>query len=289
MQKQKVSIMQRKNISFYGGILFIFVFFSCIGIQYLTNLGHLQSINTNVLESQLFRSTPLSDDMIEFLQGKEVPGLYVGTYWIMTNFEQEPLHEKLSEELFQNKIEQYSFVDGWDSYIEICRSIWNDVKYFPIPKASNQTDASISYVNSWMYERNYGKKRGHEGTALMAEKQERGYYPIVSMTDGVVRHKGWLEQGGWRIGIAAPNGAYFYYAHLDSYANLEEGDIVKAGDLLGYMGDTGYSKIEGTTGNFPIHLHLGIYLNEGENEISINPYPILKAVEHSKIKCEYSQ
>lgn len=87
----------------------------------------------------------------------------------------------------------------------------------------------------------------------MAEKNTPGYYPVVSMTDGVVTEKGWLEKGGWRIGITAPTGAYFYYAHLDSYAELEKGDPVKAGDLLGYMGDSGYGE-EGTTGEFPVHL-----------------------------------
>ena len=86
------------------------------------------------------------------------------------------------------------------------------------------------------------------------------------MTDGVVTEKGWLEKGGWRIGITAPTGAYFYYAHLDSYAELEKGDPVKAGDLLGYMGDSGYGE-EGTTG-VSVHLHLGIYLKEGTEEIS---------------------
>ena len=44
----------------------------------------------------------------------------------------------------------------------------------------------------------------------MAEKNTPGYYPVVSMTDGVVTEKGWLEKGGWRIGITAPTGAYFY-------------------------------------------------------------------------------
>ena len=78
----------------------------------------------------------------------------------------------------------------------------------------------------------------------MASVNERGLYPVVSMTDGTVRSKGWLELGGWRLGIETEQGAYFYYAHLDSYAQIEEGDAVKAGDLLGYMGDTGYSTVE---------------------------------------------
>ena len=88
----------------------------------------------------------------------------------------------------------------------------------------------------------------------MASKNVAGIYPIVSMTDGIVRSKGWLEKGGYRIGIEAPSGAYFYYAHLHSYASLEIGDEVQAGELLGFMGDSGYG-VEGTTGKFPVHLH----------------------------------
>ena len=50
------------------------------------------------------------------------------------------------------------------------------------------------------------------------------------------------------------------------------------------MGDTGYSKREGTTGKFPVHLHLGIYIYKDGKEISVNPYAALKYVENRKIK-----
>ena len=63
----------------------------------------------------------------------------------------------------------------------------------------------------------------HEGIDIMASVNQRGIYPIVSMTDGTIQNLGWLELGGYRIGILAPGGAYFYYAHLDSYAPLTEG------------------------------------------------------------------
>ena len=91
-------------------------------------------------------------------------------------------------------------------------------------------------------------------------------------------------KGGWRIGITAPHGGYFYYAHLDSYADVEIGDEVAAGEILGYMGDSGYGE-EGTVGNFPVHLHLGVYLEEPK-EISINPYWILRYAEDSKLSVE---
>jgi len=52
------------------------------------------------------------------------------------------------------------------------------------------------------------------------------------------------------------------------------------------MGDTGYGE-EGTKGMFDVHLHLGIYVNSGDQEISVNPYWILKMLEYSRIKLIY--
>ena len=58
-----------------------------------------------------------------------------------------------------------------------------------------------------MGERTYGGKRGHEGCDLMASKDIPGLYPVVSMTHGVVSARGWLDKGGYSIGITAPSGA----------------------------------------------------------------------------------
>ena len=103
------------------------------------------------------------------------------------------------------------------------------------------------------------------------------------MTDGVVTNLGWLEKGGYRVGITSDCGTYYYYAHLESYSNIKEGDRVKAGELLGFMGDSGYGP-EGTTGNFAVHLHVGIYFYESGNEVSVNPYYVLKYLESRKVK-----
>ena len=62
---------------------------------------------------------------------------------------------------------------------------------------------------------------------------------------------------------------------------------MKAGQLLGFMGDTGYGTEEGTKGKFPVHLHMGIYLYENGEEISINPYPALRYVEEQKIRGDF--
>ena len=279
--------MRHRYISYFAGI-FLLAFFAVLNTGVLISVSGFQRLQKPVVSQPDFRRQPVSETMQVYLKQATDPGRDVGLYWMATDFENRRFPGKVSPSGFQKLYRQWRTQTGWDAYVQSCRAIWNDVKYFPIPQSLDDTEDKISYVDSWMFERNYGGKRGHEGTDIMAEKNTPGYYPVVSMTDGVVTEKGWLEKGGWRIGITAPTGAYFYYAHLDSYAELEKGDPVKAGDLLGYMGDSGYGE-EGTTGEFPVHLHLGIYLKEGTEEISVNPYPVLRYAENARIKCVYSR
>lgn len=132
-----------------------------------------------------------------------------------------------------------------------------DSVYFPIPESVADQTLTVSYVDSWMANREYKGKSRHEGTDIMADKNERGLYPVISISDGMITNLGWLEKGGYRIGITSPSGVYYYYAHLESYAEIKEGDQVQAGEMLGFRGDSGYGE-EGTTGQFPVHLLLGL-------------------------------
>ena len=155
---------------------------------------------------------------------------------------------------------------------------WNDLEQFPVGKIASLPDADVSFADSWMQSRTFGGDRGHEGCDIMASVNERGIYPIYSMTGGTIENIGWLRLGGYRIGVRSDSGAYFYYAHLAEYAReFELGERVEAGTFLGFMGDTGYSDTPETTGMFDVHLHLGIYLNdENGTEFSINSYPMVQ-------------
>lgn len=270
-------------------VIFLFAVFLSVGIHEVEEESQLARLSESTVESALFRRQPVPEKMRFFLEGQKDPGGVLAVYWLETNFSQEDWKKWDTKETLLSCGERWAENEEWGSFLSCCRAVWNDLKYFPVPEASGNVKAGVSFVDSWMSERNYGGKRGHEGTDIMALKNVRGFYPVVSMTDGVVQQKGWLEQGGYRIGITAPGGAYFYYAHLDSYAKAEVGDKVKAGDLLGFMGDTGYSRKEGTTGNFPVHLHVGIYLTKNGKEISVNPYPALRYLETRKLKCAYER
>jgi murein DD-endopeptidase MepM/ murein hydrolase activator NlpD len=171
---------------------------------------------------------------------------------------------------------------------EVPEEVWQDVCYFPIPDSSKTEEDTCSYEDSWQSERTYGGIRGHEGCDIMMANNVRGWYPVVSVSDGVVEKMGWLPQGGYRIGIRSEHDVYFYYAHLESYAaGITIGTQISAGQLLGFAGDSGYGE-EGTVGMFPVHLHFGIYLNdENGEEYSINSYPVLLYLNDKRLTFSY--
>lgn len=155
----------------------------------------------------------------------------------------------------------------------VYRALKTELRCFPV----SQTE-EIWFTDSWMAVRTYGGERRHEGCDIFDVTGEEGRLTVCSVSDGTVEKLGWLELGGYRVGIRTETGLYFYYAHLAEYApGLFIGQKIRAGEPIGTMGSTGYGK-EGTSGSFAVHLHFGIYVGDGEREVSINPYPFLKKV-----------
>lgn len=152
-------------------------------------------------------------------------------------------------------------------------TIISDLHTFPIPMAFR---SEITYEDSYGAGRIQGN---HEGCDLLDMQNTEGRIPVVSATDGEVTNIGWLYLGGYRIGITAPSGIYYYYAHLSSYAGgMEVGKKIQAGEWIGFMGSTGEGE-EGTKGKFPVHLHFGIYYQDGTDEKTVDPYPYLLKIE----------
>ena len=266
---------------FYGLLLFFLIMFPALWIPRLRYISETERLDAGTVSSPGFRSQPLDDSQICEIKEMNEPGELLGIYWLETDFGQENEGSSIAD--MAERRERWELRPGWSTYLAACSAVWDDLRCFPVAEKTDGSGPTVSFEDSWLYGRSYGGERGHEGADIIPSLNERGVLPVVSMTDGVVESKGWLELGGYRLGIRAPHGGYFYYAHLDSYADLEEGDTVQAGELLGYMGDTGYSKIEGTTGNFPVHLHMGIYVDAGNEEVSVNPYPALRYVEDERI------
>jgi len=137
--------------------------------------------------------------------------------------------------------------------------------------------------------RSYGFNRRHLGHDFIAATGT----PVIAIETGIVETVGWNQYGGWRIGIRSlDKKRYYYYAHLRQnrpyHCDLNEGQQVIAGDVIGYVGRTGYSTVENTNNIEQSHLHLGLQLifdesqKECDNEIWIDLYGISQLLSSHK-------
>ena len=140
-----------------------------------------------------------------------------------------------------------------------------------------------SHCDDFGASRSFGFKRKHLGHDMMGGLGT----PVVAVEGGRVEAMGWNRYGGWRIGIRSfDNKRYYYYAHLQKDCpfapGLSEGDLVQAGDLIGFMGRTGYSDKENVNNIETVHLHFGMQLifdesqKECNSEIWIDVYDIVR-------------
>ena len=150
--------------------------------------------------------------------------------------------------------------------------------YSPIAKGFPYTD-----YDDFGSSRSYGYKRPHLGHDMMGQIGT----PVVAVESGYVEVLGWNQYGGWRIGIRSDDRKrYYYYAHLRKDAPYAEGlavgQRVQAGDVIGFMGRTGYSTQENVNNIETVHLHFGLQLifdesqKECDSEIWIDVYPIIE-------------
>jgi murein DD-endopeptidase MepM/ murein hydrolase activator NlpD len=124
--------------------------------------------------------------------------------------------------------------------------------------------------DSWGEARD-GGARGHHGTDIMA----RAGTPVIAAADGWVEKLFESGRGGTTLYQRSADRRWtYYYAHLAGYApGVREGMRVRAGQVLGYVGDTG----DAGAGNY--HLHFGLTRMHGGERWwqgdNVNPYPLL--------------
>jgi murein DD-endopeptidase MepM/ murein hydrolase activator NlpD len=144
--------------------------------------------------------------------------------------------------------------------------------YVRFPQLDEQTD----FVDSWGQARS--EERSHQGTDLMGTKMA----PVVAVFDGVVEIMGHGDRSGYHIKIDHGDGTSSWYMHLNndtpgtddgnggpenSFAEgLEVGDTVEAGQVIGYVGDSGNAEWSGAHTHFELHIR-------GH---PVNPYPYLQ-------------
>ncbi len=158
------------------------------------------------------------------------------------------------------------------------------VGFSPIAKTFPYSDS-----DDFGAKRTYGYARPHLGHDMMAATGT----PVIAVESGVVEALGWNQYGGWRIGIRSfDTKRYYYYAHLRQNrpyaAGLAVGKTVKGGDVVGYVGRTGYSAKENVNNIKVSHLHFGLQLifdesqKESVNEIWVDTYQLTKLLRQNQ-------
>jgi murein DD-endopeptidase MepM/ murein hydrolase activator NlpD len=130
---------------------------------------------------------------------------------------------------------------------------------FPVSGGNNKNIQSF-----WADPRDTGS-RSHEGVDIFADRGTS----VIAISDGIIDSAGERGLGGKQVWLRdGLFGKRIYYAHLDKIA-VSEGEKVKIGDTLGFVGNTGNAK------DLPPHLHFGIYKAKG----AVNPLPFIKKTE----------
>lgn len=154
----------------------------------------------------------------------------------------------------------------------------------------------FSHYEDFGAARSYGYKRPHLGNDILGAIGT----PIIAVEGGVVEALGWNMYGGWRIGIRSFDGQrYYYYAHLRSKHpynyGIDIGSIVSAGDVIGYLGMTGYSTKEGASNIEIPHLHFGLQLifdesqKDGINQIWIDVFALTELLRKNQSYVERNE
>ena len=110
--------------------------------------------------------------------------------------------------------------------------------------------------------------RRHEGIDLLATQGQ----PVYAVTDGVLTEQTDVSSplAGNSWGLTAVGGAYYFYAHLSSFApGLTKGSSVARGEVIGFVGDTGNPG----PGNY--HLHFEVHPG-GPRSPAVDPLPLLQ-------------
>lgn len=207
---------------------------------------------------------------------------FIGNYSIETeNLKKQNVDNGEHNETIENSLENDTETPNNTSNFE---QKYGVKAFLPIAK-----NYSFSHYDDFGNSRSYGFKRTHLGNDLMGSIGT----PIVAVESGVIENLGWNQYGGWRIGIRSfDTKRYYYYAHLRKnhpYAEgLEAGMVVKAGDVIGYLGMTGYSTKENVNNINVPHLHFGMQLIFDEsqvdspNEIWIDVYQIIEFLKQNR-------
>ena len=260
---------------------------ACLGARYGGDFSRYQESDMEQTAEVLLSGKQTIEDLTEDMQYypyykevyEAVLGGLVGKYEIERPETAKMEKEKRTGQTKPPEEEEGQSKEGEAEDVPVSwKKVYGLKGFNPIAKTFPYTDYDDFGVS-----RSYGYKRNHLGHDMMGQVGT----PVIAVESGYVAELGWNQYGGWRVGINSFDGKrYYYYAHLRQdrpYAQgLEKGAVVQAGDVIGYIGRTGYSKEENVNNIDEYHLHFGLQLifdesqRDGNNEIWVSCYELVR-------------
>ena len=197
----------------------------------------------------------LSNSIDSLIYESQIKDQYIENIMIILSGGENEFLEKKSEE---NKLELQDLTNDYSAVDSFFRQEFESNLSFSEIIRSTDSDQNLllmSPVSSGVVSSFYGPSKSHFGIDITCKEEE----PIKSVLDGTVLMSSWTKDSGYVISIIHPNNLISVYKH-NSKVFVEPGQIVKTGDVISIIGNTG----ELSTGP---HLHFELWLN-GK---SINP------------------
>ncbi len=197
----------------------------------------------------------LSNSIDSLIYESQIKDQYIENIMIILSGGENEFLEKQSEE---NKLELQDLTNDYSAVDSFFRQEFESNLSFSEIIRSTDTDQNLllmSPVSSGVVSSFYDPSKSHFGIDITCKEEE----PIKSVLDGTVLMSSWTKDSGYVISIIHPNNLISVYKH-NSKVFVEPGQIVKTGDVISIIGNTG----ELSTGP---HLHFELWLN-GK---SINP------------------
>ena len=197
----------------------------------------------------------LSNSIDSLIYESQIKDQYIENIMIILSGGENEFLEKKSEE---NKLELQDLTNDYSAVDSFFRQEFESNLSFSEIIRSTDSDQNLllmSPVSSGVISSFYDPSKSHFGIDITCKEEE----PIKSVLDGTVLMSSWTKDSGYVISIIHPNNLISVYKH-NSKVFVEPGEIVKTGDVISIIGNTG----ELSTGP---HLHFELWLN-GK---SINP------------------
>ncbi len=197
----------------------------------------------------------LSNSIDSLIYESQIKDQYIENIMIILSGGENEFLEKKSEE---NKLELQDLTNDYSAVDSFFRQEFESNLSFSEIIRSTDSDQNLllmSPISSGVVSSFYDPSKSHFGIDITCKEEE----PIKSVLDGTVLMSSWTKDSGYVISIIHPNNLISVYKH-NSKVFVEPGQIVKTGDVISIIGNTG----ELSTGP---HLHFELWLN-GK---SINP------------------